>query len=183
VISKLGYAILALLARQPATGYELSARAGRPLGYFWAARHSQVYPELERLLEAGFVRFARAAGPGPRDKKVYSLTGAGLASLRAWVIQPPRPAPGRDDLLLKAYAAWTADPADAGHLFASQIGRHQDRLAQYEQDWRQIESRHGNGPPPASHPEVGSYATLNYGIGYERHRIAWLEWMSQQLPG
>ena len=114
MISRLGYAILALLARQPSTGYELSARASRPLGYFWSARHSQIYPELRKLLAQGLVRFTARPGPGPRAKKVYSVTEAGLAALREWVIQPPEPAPSRDDLVLKAYAAWTADPAAAG---------------------------------------------------------------------
>ena len=104
MITRLGYAILALLARQPGTGYELSARARRPLGHFWFARHSQVYPELQRLLAAGVVRFDTAPGPGPREKKVYSLTEAGLGILRDWVTQAPQPVHARDDLLLKAYA-------------------------------------------------------------------------------
>ena len=89
MISRLGYAILALLARQPSTGYELSARARRPLGYFWSARHSQVYPELQRLLADGWVRFDAQPGPGPLDKKVYAPTEAGMSMLRDWVVQPP----------------------------------------------------------------------------------------------
>jgi len=181
MISRLGYAILALLARQPSTGYELSARARRPLGYFWSARHSQIYPELQRLLAAGLVRFDAGPGPGPRDKKVYTLTDVGMGTLREWVIQAPESAYARDDLLLKAYAAWTADPATAGHLFASQITRHQERLTDHERDWRQVESRHNGGPPPVTHPDFGSYATLKYGIGYERQRIAWLQWISGLL--
>jgi DNA-binding PadR family transcriptional regulator len=181
MISRLGYAILALLARRPGTGYELSARARRPLGYFWSARHSQVYPELQKLLAAGFVRFDAAPGPGPRDKKVYSLTEAGLGVLRAWVTQVPAPAQARDDLLLKAYAVWTADPAAARDLFAGQVAGHQERLREYEKDWKQVESRHNGGAPPVTHPEFGSYATLKCGIDYERQRIAWLQWISQQL--
>jgi len=181
MISRLGYAILALLARQPSTGYELSARARRPLGYFWSARHSQIYPELQKLLAAGLVRFDVASGPGPRDKKVYALTDAGMGTLREWVIQAPESPPARDDLLLKAYAAWTADPAAARHLFASQISRHQERLRSHERDWMQVESRHNGGPPPVTHPDFGSYATLRYGIDYERQRIAWLQWMSGLL--
>ena len=181
MISRLGYAILALLARQPGTGYDLSARATRPLGYFWFTRHSQVYPELQKLLTAGWVRFDTAPGPGPRDKKVYSLTEAGLGLLREWVTQAPQPARTRDDLLLKAYAVWTADPAAARRLFDDQIARHQERLSTYEQGWRAVESRHHGAPPPVTHPDFGSYATLRCGIDYERQRIAWLGWMSQQL--
>jgi hypothetical protein len=113
---------------------------------------------------------------------VYALTEAGLRVLREWVTNAPQPAPGRDDdLLLMAYAAWTADPAAAGRLFAGQIGLHQERLQEYEQDWRRVESRHDGGPPPVTHPDFGSYATLKCGIDHERQRIAWLRWISQQL--
>jgi|SRR5215469_2871106 len=181
MISRLGYAILALLARQPSTGYELSARARRPLGYFWFARHSQVYPELQKLLSAGWVRFDATPGPGPREKKVYSPTEAGMQMLREWVTQAPEPRHTRDDLLLKAYAIWTADPAAGAQLFADEIASHQERLRVYEQDWSEVESRHNGGAPPVWHPEFGNYATLKCGIGFERERIGWLEWMRQQL--
>ena len=183
MISKLGYAILALLARQPSTGYELSARARRPLGYFWSARHSQVYPELRRLLAAGLVRFDTAPGPGPRDKKVYSLTDYGMTRLRDWVIQPPEPEPGRDNLLLKAYAAWTADPEAAARMFAAEEAKQSERLSEYQADRRRVESRHNGGPPPPRHPDFGNYATLRFGIDYQRERIAWLRWISRQLDG
>ena len=183
MISKLGYAILALLARQPSTGYELSARARRPLGYFWSARHSQVYPELRKLLAAGLVRFDTAPGPGPREKKVYSLTDYGMSSLRDWVIQPPEPEPGRDNLLLKAYAAWTADPEAAARMFAAEEAKQSERLSEYEADLRRVESRHNGGPPPPRHREFGNYATLRFGIDYQRQRIAWLRWISRQLDG
>lgn len=179
MVSKLGYAILALLARQPSTGYELSARARRPLGYYWHAQHGQVYPELRKLLAAGLVSFDAAPGPGPREKKVYSPTAAGMAALREWVVEPPESRRVRDDLLLKAYVAWTVEPADAARLFAGQRAAHAERLRDYEDQLRQVEARHG-GSPPAEHPEFGNYATLTYGIGFERHRIGWLEWIIAQ---
>jgi len=182
VISRLGYAILALLARQPSTGYELAARTRQPLGYFWSARHSQIHPELRKLMDAGLVRFDAQPGPGPHQKKVYSPTAAGQQELGNWVPRPPASADGgRDDILLKAYAAWTAEPAAVRDLFASQIPRHQERLAGYQEDWRRVESRHHDGPPPVTHPDFGNYATLKCGIEFERQRIAWLRWMVGQF--
>jgi Virulence activator alpha C-term len=68
----------------------------------------------------------------------------------------------------------------ARRMFADQVNRHQDRLREYEEDWVRVESRH-NGPPPVTHPEFGSYATLKCGIDHERQRIAWLQWLGQQL--
>ena len=180
--SRLGYAILALLARLPSTGYELSARARRPLGYFWTAQHGQIYPELSRLLDAGFVSFTTSPGPGPRHKKVYSVTAAGMRELAEWVVRPPAPARGdRDEMLLKAYACWTADQPAAAALFNDQISRHQDRLTRYLADWQAVQSRHGGGPPPVTHPDFGSHATLRFGIDYERQRIGWLRWMADAL--
>lgn len=181
MISRLGYALLALLARQPSTGYELTARARRPLGYFWFAQHSQVYPELRRLLAGGWVRFEPAPGPGPREKKVYSVTEAGLEMLRDWVTEAPEPERGRDDMVLKAYAVWTADRDAAGRLFASEVARHSDRLATYEENLKVVESRHKGGQPPVTHPDFGNYAALRCGIDYEHQRIGWLRWMSEQL--
>ena len=40
---------------------------------------------------------------------------------------------------------------------------------------------HHAGPPPVTHPDFGSYATLKCGIEYERQRIAWLRWMVEQF--
>jgi hypothetical protein len=97
------------------------------------------------------------------------------------VPRPPEPTPGRDDLLLKAYAIWSVDPVPARAMLAGQAARHQERLRAYEADWAAVERRHDGGPPPATHPDFGSYATLRCGIDYERQRIAWLQWMDQRL--
>src|SRR5262249_38316625 len=162
------------------TGYELSARARRPLGYFWSARHSQVYPELRKLLAAGLVRFDTAPGPGPREKKVYSLTHHGMSSLRDWLIQPPEPEPGRANLSPKPTAGRTAATEAAARMFAAEEAKQSERLSEYEAARRRVESRHNGGPPPPRHPDFGNYATLRFGIDYQRQRIAWLRWISRQ---
>ena len=48
-MSTLTYAILAELARGPATGYVIAAAMRSPVGRYWTAQHSQIYPELARL--------------------------------------------------------------------------------------------------------------------------------------
>src|SRR5690606_24488121 len=63
-VSTLGFALLSLLTRGPATGYDLAQRMKAPIGHFWTAKHSQIYPELARLAEAGHVRVRSGAGPG-----------------------------------------------------------------------------------------------------------------------
>src|ERR687885_279786 len=54
-ITSLGYALLGLLAREPLSGYDLASRMKERVGFFWQARHSQIYPELGRLEGEGMV--------------------------------------------------------------------------------------------------------------------------------
>jgi len=179
--STLGFAILGLLARQPCTGYELAARLRAPVGYYWTARHSQIYPELERLLAGGLVRYRSAPGPGPHDKKVYAPTDEGLRALREWVTRPPAPPTPRDELLLKTYALWLADPVEAVTLLRKQADGYAERLAEYEASRATAERRHGGAAPPVGSPEFGSYANLLLGISHERDHLTWCRWLIECL--
>src|ERR687886_462444 len=100
----LGYALLCLLVRNPGTGYDLASRLRRPVGYYWTARHSQIYPELARLVDAGLVRYETGSGPGPRVKKTYTTPAAGRRIPAEWLARPPAPRLPKDELLLKTYA-------------------------------------------------------------------------------
>lgn len=174
--STLGFAILAVLARGSRTGYEIAASMRRPVGYFWTAGHSQIHTDLQKLLAASLVRYESEHGPGPQDKKVYHLTDAGLAALRAWVTEPPRTRPERDELVLKTYASWLAEPGLVRRLFEEQLAEHERQVAEYEE----LEAGFDE-PPPFGHPGFGGYATLMCGLSYERHRATWCRWMIDQL--
>jgi DNA-binding PadR family transcriptional regulator len=169
-VSTLGYALLALVAKRPSSGYDLARRAHRPLGYFWTATYSQIHPQLRDLAAAGLLSVEAVPGPGPHDKRVYSITEAGRSALAAWVIQPPAREAERDELLLKAYALWIADPVAARRFALEQAEAHRQRLAEYEA----IEIP----DVPSNHPDFGSVATLRYGLGYQRHRAEWCEWLA-----
>ena len=52
-MTTLGYAILGLLSREDLSGYDLTQRMAGRVGYFWSARHSQIYPELAKLEDGG----------------------------------------------------------------------------------------------------------------------------------
>lgn len=180
-ISTLGYALLALLVRKPSTGYELSHRLDRPIGYFWTAQHSQIHGELGKLSAADAVSWTALPGPGPHDKKVYSITETGRRHLADWVIEPPKLEPARSEMLLKAYAMWTADPVRARQLVLAQLAMHQSQLADYEVMWRTVTDAHPGGVPPRTHPDFGNYLTLRYGIGQKRHDVQWAQWVLSTL--
>ncbi len=53
----LRHGLIGLLAREgPLTGYELTKAFDRSVNYVWHALPGQIYPELARLVKAGFIR-------------------------------------------------------------------------------------------------------------------------------
>ena len=179
-ISTLGYALLNLLAREPLSGYDLAQRMKRPLGFFWQAQHSQIYPELAGLEEQGCILHQVVMQEDHPTKKVYTITETGRSMLKAWVTQPPAPPPERNELLLKTYAIWLADPALAVDLFRTQEQVHAERLELYEQILSNIERTSG-GKPDSHEPRFGDYATVRMGVAYEREYVTWCRWMIEQL--
>lgn len=179
-VSTLGYALLARLARKPHSGYELLQALKRPIGFFWQASQSQIYPELKRLEILGLVSFEVVEQTTRPDKKVYSITPEGRKALSAWAVAPTEPEPSRNELLLKTYTLWLTDPAQALKLFRAQEDRHRSQLASYGQILAGIEQEHPT-PIKVHEPIFGDYATLQIGLRYEREYVDWCHWMVEQL--
>src|ERR671919_614214 len=79
----LRHALLGALADRPRTGYALLRHFEQSLAYAWPASHSQIYPELARLLKEGFIAEQET---GPRNSRTYVLTEARLEWL-AWALE------------------------------------------------------------------------------------------------
>lgn len=177
--SHLGCAILGLLARRPRTGYDLAKAMQRPIGYFWTAHHSQVYPELARLEAAGLVRHTVVEGAGPRPTKRYAVTPAGRAALRTWVAGELEEQPVRDLETLKLWSIWTVEPDVARSLVSQARSRHVERLAAYERELAAIVDE------PGAHdrrdPLFASRLTLEGGVRHRRAVVEWCDWMLEQL--
>ncbi len=86
----------------------------------------------------------------------------------------------RTELLLKTYAIWLADQAQALDLFRTEEQLHAQRLALYEQIQANIEQKSGGRPHP-NEPRFGDYATVRMGVAYEREYVTWCRWMIEQL--
>jgi DNA-binding PadR family transcriptional regulator len=179
--STLGFALLGLLARKPRTGYDLTQAMRQPIGYFWSASHSQVYPELAKLEAAGYVNHSVIDGPGPRDTKRYAITAAGRHILAEWAAKPAAPAIARDEFLLKIYSLWLVEPARARELIRAQRAAHQAQLEHYEQIAREVESEQIDRLHDPTTPEFSSYATLRRGMSFERHARDWCAWLLEAL--
>ena len=180
-MGSLGYALLGLLAREPLSGYDLKGRMERPVGYFWSARHSQIYPELARLEGEGLVSHELVEQEGRPDKKVYGITAAGLEALEEWVTAPVEPRHARDELVLKAYSLWLAEPEKALALFRKHERLHEERLARYLEIGAWMEREWGDDLDRPDSPRFASYAALQRGILNERGYSEWCAWVVGRL--
>ena len=180
-VTTLGFALLGVLAREPSSGYEVAQLMKQPVGYFWHARHSQIYPELATLEARGLVTFEVVPEADRPAKKMYSITPAGEAAVREWVTSPIDVPAVRDELVLRAYCVWLADPAEAATLFETHAKHHEAQLAQYEEYRHWVERAAAGVRPGVGTPEFASYAALVRGIGFEREYAGWCRWMAEQL--
>jgi DNA-binding PadR family transcriptional regulator len=107
-------AVLAMLAKEPAHGYQLRARLREALGPVGEGMNDgQIYVTLTRLEKAGLVTAEQEPGlPDRPDRKVYGLTAAGQQRVTEWLAEVSWPKPDLAEFHLKLIAAAAARLAD-----------------------------------------------------------------------
>lgn len=88
--------LMALLAKEPAHGYELKQALEQIFGNAYPSPNiGQIYVTLGRLEKDGLVRVVDVEQSNRPNKKVYYLTAAGRrASTRGWTNPPRDPGSG-----------------------------------------------------------------------------------------
>jgi DNA-binding PadR family transcriptional regulator len=113
--------LLALLAKEPAHGYELKLALEQTFGEAYPSPNiGQIYVTLKRLEQDGLVRGEDVTQTDRPNKKVYELTPAGRAALVAWVAEPSEGPRVRDEFFIKLILAPMAGLADRMALINSQ---------------------------------------------------------------
>ena len=160
----LRYALLGALADQPRTGYELLKHFQQSLAYAWPASHSQIYPELARLLEAGLIE---QTGSGARNSKTYAVTDAGIAEVRAWLRDTAPDRRVRSDAALRTFFLWLLEPAEAREQLEGERGYWQgvhDEFVRIREE------------PTGRNKKARAFRiALEGGIRTVEARLAWLE--------
>jgi DNA-binding PadR family transcriptional regulator len=113
--------LLALLAKEPAHGYELKLALEQTFGDAYPSPNiGQIYVTLKRLEQDGLVRGQDVAQTTRPNKKVYEVTQAGRDALRAWVDEPSDGPRIRDEFFIKLILAPMAGLADRMELINAQ---------------------------------------------------------------
>lgn len=163
----LAHALLGVLAEGPRTGYGLVKHLEQSIAYTWPASHTQVYPELAKLREAGLIR---ESGAAPRGGRLYALTDAGLEEVRRWLRETEPSRTVRDESALRLFFLWLLEPEEAEAYLRGEAERARAVLARLEEI-----AAHED---PAT-PKTRAYrVALELGLRSVRARAEWAEWAS-----
>ena len=157
-----GHALLGILARGPAHGYDLKREhdarfpEAKPLAF------GQVYATLARLDRDGHVEVAETAQGGGPERTVYTLTPEGRRTLSDWLeqVEPAGPYPA-DELVRKTVTALHLGTDAAGFLGRQRV-QHMARM-------RELVSAQ------AVEVELGARIALDHTIAHLDADLRWLE--------
>lgn len=172
VYMSLRHAILASLAKQEATGYEITKQFDSQLGFFWQASHQQIYRELAKLTQQELVEFSSVTQAKRPDKKLYELTDRGEDELVRWLSEPIKISKTNDGLSVKMMA---------GHVkgvdfVLEQVKLHQNAHAKKLKRLQRFQELNFANPARLSRAKKLMYLTVRKQILIEE---AWLKWVGE----
>jgi DNA-binding PadR family transcriptional regulator len=169
----LRHAVLAALLEGEASGYQLAKRFDVSVANFWSVTPQQLYRELDRLQAEGLVRARLVRQQRRPDKRVFTLTDAGLQELLHFTETPAKPVAMRDELLVKLQAVDVGDADAITKALTERLERAQAKLALYD---RLLDDLLGGSTEQAYERDaerIGPYLTLMAGRMYEQTNIRW----------
>jgi DNA-binding PadR family transcriptional regulator len=173
--SDLGHAILQLLSRSPASGYDLKTRFQASLGHGWHAYDTQIYRELKRLEDAGYTTGEVVKGRSGPDRRLYAVTPKGKEALREWLPSPIDFAKNKDEFALRM---WTLDLFPEGTAEPFLMSAREEWIAALEHQRLSLRVlRETHGEPDGSSPDAvfGRQLGIELGIAVNEAKLAWVE--------
>ncbi|MBW8481413.1 PadR family transcriptional regulator [Actinomadura parmotrematis] len=166
-------AVMAALLDGEASGYDLAKGFDASVANFWMATPQQLYRELERMEADGLVSARVVEQERRPNKRLFSLTDAGRAALRAFTAAAPRPGAIRDELMVKVQAADAGDLDAVAAAITERIGWAEAKVARFERLRARLLAGRTEEEFLASAERIGPYLTLLRGLSFEEENIRW----------
>ncbi len=163
------WAVLGLIALEPSSGYDVKRIIDKSIRHFWAASYGQIYPELRRLVEAGWIT-GEDASSGGRRRLLYRITPAGRKALLDWEHGYETRIELRDESLLRLFFADTLPRDEALGLLQARRDGYRQMLAYL----RGLDDGQGEDPPFVD-------LVYRWGLDYCQWGIEWCERQESRL--
>jgi DNA-binding PadR family transcriptional regulator len=172
-LSTTSCAVLGLLLGQSRSGYEVAGIVAKSVARFWPIEKSQVYTELARLEELGYVHARDVAQQRRPDKRVFELTESGRTQFERWLTTPGHLRERRrNPFLVKLFFGAHLSPDQLTALIAAQRADAEADRTSYRAIVDHLADR----------PEARfGRATAVYGLRRAEATIAWCDQMGPEL--
>lgn len=171
----LKYAVLAALLEGEASGYDLAKIFDVSVADFWSTTPQQLYRELDRLAGSGLIEARVVEQQRRPNKRVFTLTEPGRASLAAFTAEPPRPTAIRDELLVMTQAVDAGDHEAVRASVAERVEWARAKLARYERLRERLLDGRDEETFIEETDRIGPYLTLMRGRSFEAENLRWGE--------
>ncbi|MBV8166348.1 MAG: PadR family transcriptional regulator [Alphaproteobacteria bacterium] len=139
----LKFAVLGLLALEPASGYDIKRTIDRSIFFIWNVTGPQIYMTLRALRDDKLIASEDVAQKGKPDKQLHRITPAGSRALQAFANAPVRASVTRDEVLLRIFFGNFADEAVVMRELEAYLARIRDERATMEATEARIEAHPG----------------------------------------
>ncbi|HEX7066112.1 MAG TPA: PadR family transcriptional regulator [Bacillales bacterium] len=173
----LRYAILGLLSKQEATGYELTQRFRKTTIHFWYAHHTQIYRELAKMEKEELVGYRVVHQEDHPDKKIYTIKDKGFQELLSWLLESEIDPPKLKDSRLLKVSLFHLIPTDRSIRFLEKSRREHVETLQGMEFWKE----HHLPENQCYQSKIGEYLTLEFGIRAMKTWIDWCDWAIEVL--
>ena len=166
----LPYIILGLVKHhQPITGQEITNQFENEIGKFWKASHSQIYPELSRMMSDNWLK--QSVITDNAKEKYYHLTEQGETVLTDWLLEPVEEPPTQKDFfsLKMFFIHQHSDPR-----ILSLLIEERDLLSAQLKHFKEREILLFSSQE-AINNEYGHYLILTRAIARVRNQLNWIK--------
>ena len=113
------HVILGFLSETPLTGYDLKKKFSDSEIFHWSGNNNQIYRTLVELHNEMLVTIEVQYQESKPPRKIYTITDAGLAALRQWMVSPPEMPQFRNPLLMQLTWADQLEPETLRKMLAA----------------------------------------------------------------
>jgi len=177
----LRHAVLTALLDGEYSGYQLAKIFDVGVSNFWYAAPQQLYGELARLERDGLIVGRRVVQAGRPNKRVFTVTDAGLDELDAFAATPSKPLFVRDDLAVKVQAIDHLDPTPVIAQLEERAAVATVKLARFEKALADLRGELDEEEFLQRSERVGPYLAYLGGCRLEREMQGWCSQIAHSL--
>jgi DNA-binding PadR family transcriptional regulator len=171
----LRHALIGLLAEHPASGWDLTRRFEELLGTVWPAGHPQIYGELRKLQGDGYIEIE---SEGPRRRRTYRATEAGIAEVRRWLTATDVDHTLRLEPVLRSVFFWLMTPEELAAHLEQEAAFYYDLAHKY----RELAAAKDRGEYGDSPQTKSIRVTVEAGLRLHQALGDWATWAGSHQP-